>query len=601
MRWKVKASGSYSISIILILLLHSLSAAQYTAQVNNPVPTIPFGSLIQADPTPYPYGMVPGNLPAGAYTPGSNLYGKSQNAYSAYVSWCNNYIEQCNVAPEYFRVKYDNVNQTVSEGIGYGMLLAAYAGDKRLLDGLWGYYKSKADVNGLMNWCRYQCSNTGTGCGGGGTGAATDAEFDVAMALLIAEYQWPAATSPYDYQTEAQTIIANIRIHEMHPTTYQTLNGDMWGAGNTCRNPSYQAPAYFKQYALNDPSAPAGFWNNCVAASYSMLNTNKHATTGLVSNWCNDLAVANGCNGPNEYGYDACRNPWRMATDFIWNNESNASGICDPMTNWLLPIGSTNVKGPRSQAGGNGVSTGYHNTTFVSTYALAVMAATNNASNQTFLNQMYTETVNITEAPPVYFGPTLRVISLFVMTGNFWKPGGILPVSLVNFEAKKISDQVLLSWQTISEKNTAHFQIEKSGNSSDWTTIGQVNATGTSSSIVYYSFNDLNIADGFFYYRLKITDFDNSYEYSEVRKVLSKKESEIIIFPNPFNESFSITFSEQNALTSILIESIDGKILYKKELLNGGNETIHPELSTGIYLLKINNGNNIFTKKLVKY
>src|SRR5947207_4965983 len=66
---------------------------------------------------------------------------------------------------------------TVSEGIGYGMLIAALMADKTLFDGLFGYYQADLDGNGLMNWT---CTGgTGT-CSGN---AATDADQDVAMAL----------------------------------------------------------------------------------------------------------------------------------------------------------------------------------------------------------------------------------------------------------------------------------------------------------------------------------------------------------------------------------------------------------------------------------
>ncbi|GAL64937.1 glycoprotein gp2 [Algibacter lectus] len=57
-----------------------------------------------------------------------------------------------------YRIKFDTPSETVSEGIGYGMLLSVYANDKELFDGLWLYYKDFSNNNGVMNWKISECS-----------------------------------------------------------------------------------------------------------------------------------------------------------------------------------------------------------------------------------------------------------------------------------------------------------------------------------------------------------------------------------------------------------------------------------------------------------
>ncbi len=372
------------------------------AQINTPNnPTVPFGSN-----TSYAGSvMFPTNLPSGGTD------GTSQDAADAYNQWKTDYVEACGTGK--YRVKYDTPTETVSEGIAYGMLLAAYAADKDLFDGLWQYYKDNMNGNGVMNWKINGCSGTL------GSGGAADAEVDAAMALLVANHQWPNTTTPHNYVTDVTQLINDIKTYEIQPVTangsYQLNNGDQWGFGNNCRNPSYQSPAYYKQYGIfmNDVS----FWDNCVNASYTLLNNNVNISTGLVSNWSDHNGVANSCNGPNEYGWDACRNPWRMATDVAWYDDTNAKNICNGMASHVQSVGASAVGGPIPQTGGSG---GYHSPTFVSTYALGVMGA--NASYQSLLDQMYTETVNTMDSPPWYFGNTLRCISLFMMTGNFWNP-----------------------------------------------------------------------------------------------------------------------------------------------------------------------------------
>jgi len=384
------------------------------SQVNTGSPAIPFGSKIAANANPYSYGIVPTNLPTGAYTPASNLYGKSQDAYNAYNTWKSNYVVACG---SQYRVLFDDGSSTVSEGIGYGMLLAAYAGDKTLFDGLWAYYKANSDGNGLMNWKIGGCS------GASGTNGASDADEDAAMALTVAACQWPSATSPYTYKTEATNLITAINKCEVDTKTspaYQMSNGDGWincnSSGNTCRNPSYQAPAYYKYFSSYVPSLSSQ-WTNSVNAAYTLINANRNSTTGLVSDWCDQNGNTNSCNGssPGTFGYDACRSPWRMAVDMVWNNDANASAICAKIASYVNGVGASSIAGPVAQSGGTGSN---HNATFVAMFAAGVVGST----NQTLMNSMYTQTVNTTDALPAYFGNTLRVVSLFLQTGNFWQP-----------------------------------------------------------------------------------------------------------------------------------------------------------------------------------
>ena len=89
-------------------------------------------------------------------------------------------------------------NQTVSEGIGYGMLIAVYMGDRTLFDGLYAYWvahpANTGDSNTLMDWCVNGGGgngSTGTSCNG--DGSATDADEDAAWALIQAGKQWGGA------------------------------------------------------------------------------------------------------------------------------------------------------------------------------------------------------------------------------------------------------------------------------------------------------------------------------------------------------------------------------------------------------------------------
>jgi endo-1,4-beta-D-glucanase Y len=373
-------------------------------QINTPAGAgVPFRTN-----SSYNYGLMPTNLPSGG------VYGNSQHAADAYNTWKTNYVELCSGAPVKYRVRFDNPSETVSEGIGYGMLLAAYAADKALFDGLWEYYKSFDNNNGLMNWKVNGCASVI------GSGSATDADLDAALALRIAIEQWP---SDPVYPGDLNTLLADIRTNDIQAAIsvgpFQTNNGDSWGQSNTCRNLGYQSPAYYKVFA-NYETGQIAFWNNAAHASNLLINANVNTSTGLVSNWCDVNGTPNTCNGPNEYGWDACRFPWRMATAVIWWNDSTALTCCANLAAYVQSTGVSNLKGPVSQSGGVG---SYHSPAFVSTWACGLLGS--NSSYQSTLNAAYSEAVNTVDALPYYFGNTLRVLALFQMTGNFWNPVSI--------------------------------------------------------------------------------------------------------------------------------------------------------------------------------
>ena len=112
---------------------------------------------------------------------------------AAYQNWKNTLVTTSG-AKGYRRVARSATetlpNDTVSEGIGYGMILAVYMNDQSLFDDLWHYEQQFLDANGLMNW---DIDPTGNVVQPTGTGAATDADEDMAWALLMADRQWGEA------------------------------------------------------------------------------------------------------------------------------------------------------------------------------------------------------------------------------------------------------------------------------------------------------------------------------------------------------------------------------------------------------------------------
>jgi alpha-tubulin suppressor-like RCC1 family protein len=186
----------------------------------------------------------------------------------------------------------------------------------------------------------------------------------------------------------------------------------------------------------------------------------------------------------------------------------------------------------------------------------------------------------------------------------------VLPVELISFDAEcKNQYSVFLTWSTASEKNSLKYEIERSVDGIHFTKVGEVSASGNSKTILNYEFIDL-LSDAYgdqLYYRLKIVDKDNSYKYSSIKSIRYSvsNENEISIFPNPSSTRLiSISFeNDKEENISIKLFDITGKELSSLQLSAQGGYNIKqvslPELSAGMYSLKIVFENKVADKKLI--
>jgi hypothetical protein len=92
----------------------------------------------------------------------------------------------------------------ITQGLGYGMILAASLGDQALFDDLWSFTVSILDSKGLPNW---QLSSTGEIWG---VGSASDADFDIALGLIMAADKFEKGNPGSPYLGAARGLIASI-------------------------------------------------------------------------------------------------------------------------------------------------------------------------------------------------------------------------------------------------------------------------------------------------------------------------------------------------------------------------------------------------------
>jgi hypothetical protein len=219
------------------------------------------------------------------------------------------------------------------------------------------------------------------------------------------------------------------------------------------------------------------------------------------------------------------------------------------------------------------------------------------------------------------FEPTVNLTEVFqlMFTGNgtiyldniyFWN--GIVPVELTSFTASVNDNDILLAWQTATENNNSGFQVERKS-TGDFESIGFVPGSGTTTEPMSYSFSDINLNHGTYYYRLKQIDHDGTFEYSNTVEIDLTAPGIYSLnqnYPNPFNPSTMITFSlAKDAVVSLKIfDGLGQEVLTLIDQdLTAGVHTYNLDatgLNSGVYFYKIEAGgidgsNFIDVKKMI--
>ena len=177
--------------------------------------------------------------------------------------------------------------------------------------------------------------------------------------------------------------------------------------------------------------------------------------------------------------------------------------------------------------------------------------------------------------------------------------GAPLPVTLTSFTANRVGNSVKLDWITASEVATDHFEIERATETVSFEKIGEEQAAGNSIEELHYSFTEPNVQDnGVRYYRLKIVNSDNSFEYSPVRtvEIVNAIPVFVNVYPNPSSGVFHLQTNFN--YTDISVYDLTGKKVFsstdKIESLNLS------KYHKGIYLFEMKDGNNqIYRRNLL--
>lgn len=190
-------------------------------------------------------------------------------------------------------------------------------------------------------------------------------------------------------------------------------------------------------------------------------------------------------------------------------------------------------------------------------------------------------------------------------TSEFYACTSPLPVALVSFNAFNINNEYArITWETASEINNSHFEIQKSLDAIIWKTFHTVKGAGNSNLKLYYETYDNEPVKGFNYYRIKQVDLDGTFKIYPYRALrFEKLHHHFSLSPNPTSDKINILPLNSKEKQEISFELLDvlGKIVLKYNWFHSGEaENIDTSaLGKGCYFFRITQGNETESGKLV--
>jgi hypothetical protein len=397
------------------------------ASVRPGDPARPFGAHTQSYP---PGTLAPTQSPAALDRATAALYDRWKAAHV---------VARCGAGRYLVDTDGDTTGATVSEAHGWGMVITVLmAGHDpaahTVFDGMVRYYQdhpSSIDP-ALMAWAQGRdCRNVS------GSDAATDGDLDIAYALLLADRQW-GSRGALDYAALARRMMAAILRREVHPTARTLLVGD-WAQGDAQADGTRLSDYAIDHLRAFRRASGDAAWDVVIRRSYEVIaqlqtgysRDAAGTVTGLVPDFAVGMvardarpAPARWLEGPNDgaYSWNSCRTPWRLATDYLVSGETRARDAVRPMAGW-----SRRVSGMRPASIASGYSlrgerlggTDPGEMAFIAPFAVAAMT---DPTQQAWLDALWSHLVATPYGGSRYFGNSIRLLSMIVVSGNWWAP-----------------------------------------------------------------------------------------------------------------------------------------------------------------------------------
>lgn len=398
-------------------------------------------SQATAPGTGYPFGARLDAYVAG--TKPTNVTSADMDAVikRCYDAWKATAITAAPTVPGGLAVRFGDSREvlTVSEGMGYGMLLAVlmHGHDpdaKALFDGLLTTVRArpaKGVVKHYGSFGRYlmdwRLASDGRSSDANDEGwNAMDGDQDIAMALLMADRQWGSAGA-WNYKQEGIETIHAMKAFNMKPDG--TTKG--LATPHVSRTSDYMI-GHFRAYQKATGDA---FWNVAIERSYQLVERMQSAFSpgvGLMP----DFIVGTDTDAPRpspggmgdfvdtemHYFANAQRNPWRWGTDYVLSGDERWKKVC----NDLITVFKRDTGGDpaRTATGyrldGSPIARPFPAWSPKSMIGPQLCGAMVDSAHQEYLNALWA--FNADNFTTNYYDAELQLLPMIVAAGNWWNP-----------------------------------------------------------------------------------------------------------------------------------------------------------------------------------
>ncbi|UPT66238.1 MAG: T9SS type A sorting domain-containing protein [Sphingobacteriales bacterium JAD_PAG50586_3] len=169
-----------------------------------------------------------------------------------------------------------------------------------------------------------------------------------------------------------------------------------------------------------------------------------------------------------------------------------------------------------------------------------------------------------------------------------------LPITLVEFKGNCNTDNVTINWTTASEANNDYFEVERSVDGTNYSTIAIVDGAGNNNTTVNYSYTDFSPNATGAYYRLRQTDFNGQFETFDAKYIrcANSPVNTVGLYPNPTDNLVNVTINLHSAdYGSILVYNSVGQLISNDYHVFDAGTTILPintsALAQGHYFVDI--------------
>lgn len=181
----------------------------------------------------------------------------------------------------------------------------------------------------------------------------------------------------------------------------------------------------------------------------------------------------------------------------------------------------------------------------------------------------------------------------------------VLPITGFSLSGKReTTGDVLLNWQTLSEKDTKLFEVEVSNDGSTFRKIGELPASNNSNALKIYNkrINSIYLQKADIYFRVKSVEFSGKTSYSNTIKVDENASGKIRLFPNPASAYTVLYFPQEIKAAEISIFDAQGKRVSTTNVtitIGGQYKLSTANLLPGTYIVNVKTDRGNYSERLL--